>query len=110
MAPLRSRKSGKAEPHSRQNHSGSLGRPDRYIVRTERRYPLHAPEPARRGRLPVSGKSRGPGKSGDLASQSFCTTPPVHLSPRETEILRYVAAEHTTKEVAAALNIAESTG
>jgi DNA-binding CsgD family transcriptional regulator len=33
----------------------------------------------------------------------------VHLSPRETEILRYVAAGHTTKEAAAALNIAEST-
>jgi DNA-binding CsgD family transcriptional regulator len=33
----------------------------------------------------------------------------VHLSPRETEILRYIAAGHTTKEVAAALNIAEST-
>jgi len=33
----------------------------------------------------------------------------MHLSPRETEILRYVAAGHTTKEVAAALNIAEST-
>jgi DNA-binding CsgD family transcriptional regulator len=33
----------------------------------------------------------------------------VHLSPRETEILRYVAAGHTTKEVAAALKIAEST-
>jgi DNA-binding CsgD family transcriptional regulator len=33
----------------------------------------------------------------------------VHLSPREREILRYVAAGHTTKELAAALNIAEST-
>jgi DNA-binding CsgD family transcriptional regulator len=33
----------------------------------------------------------------------------VHLSPRETEILRYIAAGHTTKDVAAALNIAEST-
>src|SRR2546428_4641786 len=40
----------------------SLGRPDRYIVRTERRYPLHAPEPARRGGLAVSGKSSGPRK------------------------------------------------
>jgi DNA-binding CsgD family transcriptional regulator len=46
---------------------------------------------------------------GGLPWQSFCTTPPVHLSPRETEILRYIAAGHTTKEVAAALNIAEST-
>jgi DNA-binding CsgD family transcriptional regulator len=35
--------------------------------------------------------------------------PPVHLSPRETEILRYIAAGHTTKEAAAALNIADST-
>ena len=33
----------------------------------------------------------------------------MHLSPRETEILRYIAAGHTTKELAAALNIAEST-
>ena len=33
----------------------------------------------------------------------------MHLSPRETEILRYIAAGYTTKEVAAALNIAEST-
>ena len=33
----------------------------------------------------------------------------VHLSPREREILRYVAEGHTTKELAAALNIAEST-
>jgi len=33
----------------------------------------------------------------------------VHLSPRKREILRYVAAGHTTKELAAALNIAEST-
>ena len=33
----------------------------------------------------------------------------VHLSPRQTEILRYVAAGNTTKELAAALNIAEST-
>src|SRR5439155_9569580 len=35
--------------------------------------------------------------------------PAVHLSPREREILRYVAAGHTTKALAAALNIAEST-
>jgi DNA-binding CsgD family transcriptional regulator len=34
---------------------------------------------------------------------------PVHLSPRETEILRYIAAGHTTRELSAALNIAEST-
>jgi len=33
----------------------------------------------------------------------------VHLSPREREVLRFVAAGHTTKELAAALNIAEST-
>ena len=33
----------------------------------------------------------------------------MHLSPREKEILRLVAAGHTTKELAAALNIAEST-
>jgi len=33
----------------------------------------------------------------------------VHLSSREREILRYIAAGHTTKELAAALNIAEST-
>ncbi len=33
----------------------------------------------------------------------------MHLSPREREILRYVAEGHTTKELAAALNIAEST-
>jgi DNA-binding CsgD family transcriptional regulator len=33
----------------------------------------------------------------------------VHLSPRETEILRYVAEGHTTKEAAAAMNIAQST-
>jgi DNA-binding CsgD family transcriptional regulator len=31
------------------------------------------------------------------------------LSPRETEILRYVAAGHTTKETAMALHVAEST-
>jgi DNA-binding CsgD family transcriptional regulator len=33
----------------------------------------------------------------------------MHLSPRETEVLGHVAAGHTTKELAAALNIAEST-
>lgn len=33
----------------------------------------------------------------------------MHLSPRQTEILRYVAAGYTTKELAAALRIAEST-
>ena len=33
----------------------------------------------------------------------------VHLSPREREVLRYIAAGHTTKELAAALNIAGST-
>ena len=33
----------------------------------------------------------------------------VHLTPREREILRYVAAGHTTKELAAALNVREST-
>jgi DNA-binding CsgD family transcriptional regulator len=33
----------------------------------------------------------------------------MHLSPRQSEILRYVAAGHTTKDLAAALNIAEST-
>ena len=33
----------------------------------------------------------------------------MHLSPRQKEILRYVAAGYTTKEVAAALSIAEST-
>jgi DNA-binding CsgD family transcriptional regulator len=54
----------------------------------------------------ITGAQENPG---DLAWQSFCTTPPVHLSPRETEILRYIAAGHTTKELAAALNIAEST-
>jgi DNA-binding CsgD family transcriptional regulator len=31
------------------------------------------------------------------------------LSPRETEILRYVAAGRTTKEIATALDVAEST-
>jgi DNA-binding CsgD family transcriptional regulator len=48
-------------------------------------------------------------KSGHFEWQSFCTAAPVHLSPRETEILRYIAAGRTTKELAAALNIAEST-
>jgi DNA-binding CsgD family transcriptional regulator len=48
-------------------------------------------------------------KCGHFAWQAFCTAAPVHLSPRETEILRYIAAGHTTKELAAALNIAEST-
>jgi DNA-binding CsgD family transcriptional regulator len=33
----------------------------------------------------------------------------MHLSPRETEIMRYVAAGHTTKEAAAELGIAERT-
>ena len=33
----------------------------------------------------------------------------MHLSPRESEILRHIAAGHTTKEVAVELNIAEST-
>jgi len=55
------------------------------------------------------GNHGGPGESEDLAWQSFCTSRPVRLSPRETEILRYIAAGHTTKEAAAALNIAEST-
>jgi DNA-binding CsgD family transcriptional regulator len=55
------------------------------------------------------GNHGGRGKSGPFAWQSFCTNAPVHLSPRETEILRYIAAGHTTKELAAALNIAEST-
>src|SRR5438132_12877899 len=110
MTPLRPRTSGKAEPHSRQNHSGprSVGRTatscgqsgDIHFMPQS----LHVGEG---GRYP--GNQGGPGKSGDLAWPSFCTTPPVHLSPRETEILRYVAAGHTTKEVAAALNIAEST-
>jgi len=40
---------------------------------------------------------------------SSARSPAVHLSPREREVLRFVAAGHTTKELAAALNIAEST-
>src|SRR5207237_1124954 len=40
----------------------SLARSDRNIVRTERRYPFHAPETARRGGLAVSRKSWGPGR------------------------------------------------
>ncbi|TMC41923.1 MAG: helix-turn-helix transcriptional regulator [Chloroflexi bacterium] len=110
MAPQRSRKSGKAQPHSRQNHSGP-----RSLARTAtscgQRGEIHfMPET-----LPVEAGWRYPGNHGDPenpggpAWQSFCTTPPVRLSPREIEILRYVAAGHTTKEVAAALNIAEST-
>ena len=109
-APLRSRKSGKAEPHSRQNHSGprSLGRTATSCgQRADIRFTAQSLRVEAGCRYP--GNEGGPGKSGDLAWQSFCTTPPVHLSPRETEILRYVAAGHTTKEVAAALNIAEST-
>ena len=109
-APPRSRKSGKAEPHSRQNHSGprSLGRTATSCgQRADIRFTAQSLRVEEGCRYP--GNQGGPGKSGDLAWQSFCTTPPVHLSPRETEILRYVAAGHTTKEVAAALNIAEST-
>src|SRR5207237_10302344 len=40
----------------------SLARSDRNIVQTERRYPFHAPETARRGGLAVSRKSWGPGR------------------------------------------------
>src|SRR5438876_10007603 len=110
MAPPRSRKSGKAEPHSRQNHSGprSLGRTATSCgQRADIRFTAQSLRVEAGCRYP--GNQGGPGKSGDLAWQSFCTTPPVHLSPRETEIFRYVAAGHTTKEAAAALNVAEST-
>ena len=86
-----------------------LARSDRNIVRTDDRYRFHAYS------LRVKEGSRYPRNHGaqenrePSAWQFFCTTPPVHLSPRETEILRYIAAGHTTKELAAALNIAEST-
>src|SRR5207248_10220585 len=51
----------------------------------------------------------GPGKSGNSHGSPSARLHPVHLSPRESEILRHIAAGHTTKEVAAELNIAEST-
>jgi len=53
-------------------------------------------------------KSRAPRKMRGVW-QSSCTDRPVRLSPRQQEVLRYVAAGHTTKELAAALNIAPST-
>ena len=87
----------------------SVARSDRYIVRTDSRYPFHAPEPARQRGSLVSGKSRGPGKFRDFGGSPSARLRAVHLSPREREILRYVAEGHTTKELAAALNIAEST-
>src|SRR5207302_8489691 len=58
----------------------------------------------------VSMKSRAPQENaGSPCGSPSASRRAVHLSPREREILRYVAAGHTTKEVAAALNIAEST-
>src|SRR5947208_5649396 len=55
-------------------------------------------------------KSRAPQENaGSPCGSPSASRRAVHLSPREREILRYVAAGHTTKELAAALNIAEST-
>src|SRR5437867_8266338 len=55
-------------------------------------------------------KSRAPQETaGSTCGSPSAPCRAVHLSHREREILRYVAAGHTTKELAAALNIAEST-
>jgi len=55
-------------------------------------------------------KSRAPQENaGSPCGSPSAPLPAVHLSPREREILRHVAAGHTTKALAAALNIAEST-
>src|SRR5439155_13237671 len=110
MARQRSRKSGKAHPHSRQNHSGprSLGRTATSCG--QRRYPFHAPEPACRGVSAVSVKSLVTLENTGISyASSSARHSAVHLSPREREVLRYIAAGHTTKELAAALNIAGST-
>src|SRR5207249_10179079 len=55
-------------------------------------------------------KSRAPQENaGSPCGSPSAPLRAVHLSSREREILRYIAAGHTTKELAAALNIAEST-
>jgi len=71
---------------------------------------MTCPEPARQEGSAVSVKSRGPRKiRGISPGNRSARLRAVQLSPRQSEILRYVAAGHTTKELAAALNIAEST-